>query len=241
MNLRVLSDLHLGPATAERNEKFLRFLADSLHKQDQVLIVGDLFDLWLGWRDLIMEFQRPILEEMKQFASSGLKIDYVEGNRDFGIEQWQGILFEHVASDSLNIKWNGKTIHAEHGDLINESDRPYRLWRKISKNRASYFLIRHLPALITLRLAVRLEREMKKTNQKHKSYYPEKSAEKFSRKISAQGFDIIVVGHFHMEKTIQMHLQNQNVLFYNLPGWENGFRYLVIPPGNEPPYFQSYQ
>jgi UDP-2,3-diacylglucosamine hydrolase len=240
MNLRVLSDLHLGPTTDERNQRFLKFLENSWKEKDDVLIVGDLFDLWLGWENLTMEFQRPILDQMKHFASSGLKIDYVEGNRDFGITELEGIIFRRVAAGALEFDWYGKKIHAEHGDLINESDRQYRLWRKISKNRFSYFVLRHLPPFATLRMAIRLEQGMKQTNRKHKSYYPEQGAQKFSRAIFEKGFDIIVVGHFHIEKTIEMHLKNQNVLFYNLPGWEHGLRYLIIPPGNATPYFMDW-
>jgi len=239
MNLLVLSDLHLGPYTQERNEQFLQFLENAWKNQDQVLIVGDLFDLWLGWKDLTMEFQKPILQRMQDLFSSGLEVDYVEGNRDFGISRFEGILFRRVAPYFLQREWEGERIHAEHGDLINESDRPYRLWRRISKNKFSYFLLAHLPAFVTLRMAFRLEQGMRKTNQKHKMYYPDQSIEKFSTALFQSGVDLIVVGHFHMEKSVQMYLENRNVLFYNLPGWEQGFRYLVIPSSGTP-YFMDW-
>jgi UDP-2,3-diacylglucosamine hydrolase len=239
MNLLVLSDLHLSPSTPDRNELFLQFLEHAWKNQDQVLIVGDLFDLWLGWKDLTMEFQKPILQRMNDLFSSGLEMDYVEGNRDFGISRFEGVLFRRVAPYFLRREWAGKKIHAEHGDLINESDRPYRFWRRISKNKFSYFLLAHLPAFVMLRMALRMEQGMRKTNRKHKMYYPDQSTERFCASLFESGVDLIVVGHFHTEKSVPMYLENRNVLFYTLPGWEQGFRYLVIPSSGTP-YFTDW-
>jgi UDP-2,3-diacylglucosamine pyrophosphatase LpxH len=166
-------------------------------------------------------------------------MDYVEGNRDFGISRFQGAVFQRVEPRFLQKDWGGKRIHAEHGDLINESDRQYRLWRRISKNRFSYFLLAHLPAFVTLRLAIKLEQGMRNTNQRHKMHYPDQSVEKFSAALFHSGVDVIVVGHFHTEKCVPVYLENRNVLFYSLPGWEQGFRYLVIPSSGAP-YFTDW-
>jgi UDP-2,3-diacylglucosamine hydrolase len=240
MNLLVVSDLHLNPNSKERNKDFLNFLESARDQQDHVLIVGDLFDLWLGWKGLTMDFQKPILGRMIELAESGLAMDYVEGNRDFGITQYQGRIFKNVEERIYRSKWENTVIHAEHGDLINKSDRPYRMWRAISKNGISYFLLRHLPPFATLRLALRLEKGLKQTNLKNKMNYPERNVEEFYRALLQDGVDVIIVGHFHVEKTIPVPLGNRTVLFYNLPGWEQGFRYLVIPPDSTAPYFRDW-
>ena len=240
MNLLVISDLHLSPTSEHRTGQFLEFLENAWKNQDQVLIVGDLFDLWFGWPDLIMQFQKPILSKMRELFSSGLKVDYVEGNRDFGIHHQEGILFRRVVSRAWEGEWEGRKIHAEHGDLMNRSDRPYRIWRRISKNKISYFLISHLPPIVTLRVGLRLEEKMRKTNQKNKIAYPEQSGRDFLLKMLHAGMDLVIVGHFHLEKTVQMQVASRNVLFYHLPGWEQGFRYLVIPAGKGIPYFTEW-
>ena len=46
MNLLVISDLHLSPTSEHRTNQFLDFLENAWKNQDQVLIVGDLFDLY---------------------------------------------------------------------------------------------------------------------------------------------------------------------------------------------------
>jgi UDP-2,3-diacylglucosamine hydrolase len=240
MNLLVVSDLHLNPNSPERNENFLRFLESARDQKDHVLIVGDLFDLWFGWKGLTMEFQQPILNRMIELAESGLVMDYVEGNRDFGITQYRGRIFKNVEEQFYRSRWKDMVIHAEHGDLINKSDRPYRIWRRISKNRISYFLLKHLPSFVTLRLALRLERNLKRTNLKNKMNYPEQNVEEFYGALLQEGVDLIIIGHFHLERAIPIPRGNRTVLFYNLPGWEQGFRYLVIPPDNVTPYFREW-
>lgn len=70
-------------------------------------------------------------------------------------------------------------------------------------------------------------------------HYPDQNSEKFSFGLFRSGVDLIVVGHFHTEKSVEMFLENRNVLFYNLPGWEQGFRYLVIPSSGTP-YFTDW-
>jgi UDP-2,3-diacylglucosamine pyrophosphatase LpxH len=128
----------------------------------------------------------------------------------------------------------------EHGDLINREDRQYRLWRSFSKNPISYFLLAHLPSFLTLRIALRLEKGMKQTNLKNKMRYPDRAVESFSQGLFREGVDLVIVGHFHLEKTIVDSIANRTVLFYNLPGWESGFRYLVIPPDNASPFFRDW-
>jgi|SRR3990170_1871537 len=239
MNLLVVSDLHLGPAHQQRADEFLCFLKRATQMKDEVLIVGDLFALWFGRPKLTFEYQQAILQQMKVLVAEGLVMNYVEGNRDFGIGRYEGSLFRKVSDSWLERDWNGTRIYAEHGDLINSADLQYRIWRAFSKNPLSFFLLDHLPSSLILRMSSDLEREMQTTNQKHKSYFPDESCRKFYLRHFERGVDIVIVGHFHCEKEIRVQAANRDVLFYSLPGWEQGFRYLVIPEDKRKPYFEE--
>ena len=240
-NLLVLSDLHLSRASVERNALFLRFLESALQEKEEVLIVGDLFELWLGWDHLTFEYQKPILEGMRDLAASGLILDYVEGNRDFGIRRYQGTIFRNVSNFALEREWGRFRLYVEHGDLINQSDKAYRVWRTLSKNRFSFFLLEHLPSSLLLNLTSGIERKLRATNLKYKTLYPEELCRNFYTTHFRLGMDIVIVGHFHCEKEVSMTVENRNVLFYNLPGWEQGFRFLVIPQETEKPHFENWE
>ena len=206
-----------------------------------MIILGDLFDLWFGWKNLFFKFQRDIINRMNDLAASGLKMIYVEGNRDFGISALRGTVFSEVFSKEIRLKWGSRTVYAEHGDLINQADRQYRTFRKVSKNPVTYFLLKNLPSAWMLALTTRLERTLKNTNQEYRIGYPEEACRLFREQAFQGGADIVIVGHFHEEKELKQQLNSRTVMFYNLPGWETGFRYLVIPQTNDDPYFLDFK
>lgn len=239
MNLLVLSDLHLSPDTADRNQRFLRFLEQSLADGSEVLLLGDIFDLWFGGDSLTFPFQQAIILQMKRIAALGLKMVYVEGNRDFYIKRYTSSLFQSVSSKSYRRQWGNRMLHVEHGDWINVDDKPYRFFRTITKNKVAEFTFNHLPSSFLLKQAERLEKKMRNTNLKYKANYPEARCRQFVSRTAQEGADVIVVGHFHEEKSWEINEHGKTVLFFNLPGWESGFRYLVVPDSGEKPYFKE--
>jgi UDP-2,3-diacylglucosamine hydrolase len=236
----VISDLHLNPNSPERNTKFIEFLEFANKNNGRVLILGDLFDLWFGWQRLQFDFQSDILSKMNNLASNGLIMDYLEGNRDFGISKVEGKIFNNVIPKHYEFAWGDHTICAEHGDLINRDDLQYRSFRALTKNPISYFLIGHLPSSWLLRIGTQLEKSLKNTNQKYRISYPEEACKKFRDAAFQRGADIVIAGHFHQEKMLKEQLNSKTVWFFNLPGWETGFRYLTIPDNQQEPYFSDF-
>jgi UDP-2,3-diacylglucosamine hydrolase len=241
LNLYVISDLHLGPNSPDRNIKFIKFLELVHRKGDRLLILGDLFDLWFGWNELQFTFQSDILFKMNHLATQGLHMNYLEGNRDFGISKLEGQAFKKVIPKHYEFTWGDHLICAEHGDLINRADLQYRSFRALTKNPLSYFLIGHLPSAWLLRIASKLEKSLKNTNQKYRISYPEEACKKFRDTAFQRGADIVIAGHFHQEKMLKEKLNSRTVWFFNLPGWETGFRYLTIPDSKEDPYFSDFE
>lgn len=239
MNLLAISDLHLDPGSHHRTDLFLRFLSSALENVDEVIIVGDLFDLWFGKHPF--EYQKPVLDRMRELSERGLVLHYVEGNRDFGIRHLSGSVFRDVWPEAFELTWSGRSLYLVHGDLINTKDLPYRIWRALTKNRLSLLLLDALPDSFLLKKSSNLEQQMRTTNLKHKSRYPEDECNRFCSEHFRRGADLIISGHFHVEVEKNVQVDGRNVLFYSLPGWEQGFRYLVIPPGQEKPYFRGLE
>lgn len=236
----MVSDLHLNPDSSERNNKFIEFLEFAQKQKGRVLILGDLFDLWFGWKQLQFNFQSDILFKMNNLATDGLHMDYLEGNRDFGISKLEGRIFNAVIPKHFEFTWGDHSICAEHGDLINRDDLQYRSFRALTKNALSYFLIGNLPSSWLLKISTKLEKSLKNTNQKYRISYPEEACKKFRDAAFRRGADIVIAGHFHQEKMLKEKLNSKTVWFFNLPGWETGFRYLTIPDNQEEPYFSDF-
>jgi UDP-2,3-diacylglucosamine pyrophosphatase LpxH len=92
-----------------------------------------------------------------------------------------------------------------------------------------------------LALTTHLEKSLKKTNMQYRLRYPEEQCKLFRDDLFQSGADIVIAGHFHQEKELKEQLNSRTVMFYNLPGWESGFRYLTIPQTNEDPYFVNFK
>src|SRR5690606_14742912 len=79
------SDMHLGPATPETRDAFLRFLDQACAQADALFLCGDIFDAWIG-DDLALHappaWLREVLDALAR-AAAALPLWLGRGNRDF--------------------------------------------------------------------------------------------------------------------------------------------------------------
>src|SRR5262245_4536302 len=78
----VISDLHLDAASAEGHGEFLRVL-DAVRGRSRLLILGDLFDAWVGPAHARLDGASSIVAALLRASGGGLSISLVPGNRDF--------------------------------------------------------------------------------------------------------------------------------------------------------------
>ncbi len=228
-----VSDAHIQGDPGEI-EAFLTFLNHLKGSTRTLYILGDLFNLWLGPKKLTLPYQEPIIRSLQQLAASGVIVKYVEGNRDYYLsESYLGSPFTEVSSSFLEEQIGGKRFYLSHGDLLNYRDKPYRLWRTLSRNRIFYKVFTLLPSQIGLSLAGYLEKKFRKTNQKHKSYFPMEICKEYAGSLFNQGYDGIILGHFHMEKVLSLDRGDPKKLLYILPDWKTQRRFLRLDAQGE--------
>lgn len=197
MSVAVVADAHLGGpggAPAELVEQ-LAGLADS--GCESLILLGDLFQVWVGSRNYETEDVRAIAGALRGLRDAGVRIDYVEGNRDFFIA---GGPYEELfssVSPEATFDADGKRYLAVHGDGLNDRDRQYLFWRWLSKSRLSRFLMLNLPAGVARRLVGVTESRLGKTNFRHKTKIPEQAIRRYASRRFDEGFDVLLLGHFH--------------------------------------------
>ena len=203
-DLVVIADSHM----IRRDAELGRFVAllDSLAGNTSVLyLLGDIFNIWLGSRRLEMDHMGPVLASLRRLAAGGARVRYVEGNRDFHIaDGYLGDPFEAIVPEGEETAFGGRRFWVAHGDLVNEADRQYRLWRRISKGRLLWKGFSALPSGIGKRLANALEGRLRGTNVRHKSYFPLGACERYGRRLIAAGYDRILLGHIHIERVLKL-------------------------------------
>ena len=197
MSVAVVADAHLGGpgGPALRLVSQLGALPDL--GCNRLVLLGDLFHVWVGARRYETPDVRAVIGALESLREQGLTIEYVEGNRDFFIGKgpYAGV-FDRVAAE-VQFEAGGRRFLAIHGDGLNRRDYAYRFWSWLSKSPPSRFFMLHLPRAVAARLVNVTERELAKTNFKHKSEIPKAVIERYARKRFEEGSDTLIMGHFH--------------------------------------------
>jgi UDP-2,3-diacylglucosamine hydrolase len=195
-----IADAHLRTETDENYRFLLEFLAGLPGNTDTLFIMGDLFEFWIGYREVPFTHYFPVLELLRQLRDKGVEIVYFEGNHDFHmgpffVETLRARVFRGPAEFDLD----GKKVYLCHGDQIITADYGYRLLRFLFHNRLTRAIIPLVPPAVPIYIADRLGRKSKESHRQHqhKWDYPtilrEFAADRFH-----EGYDAVISGHFHL-------------------------------------------
>jgi UDP-2,3-diacylglucosamine hydrolase len=199
----LLADAHLGgpggdaaPLAAQ-----VRGLAGSCSR---LVLLGDLFQAWVGFPQFDPGGLQEVLAAIAEVRRQGAVVDYIEGNRDFFIAKSRHAAgFDHVGLETA-FAAGGRRYLAVHGDGLDEGDVQYRAWRWLSKSLPVRLAMRWLPARLARRLVDSTERKLADTNFKHKVRIPEEAIRAYATRRLAEGYDVLVLGHFHEERRWQV-------------------------------------
>lgn len=197
MPVAVIADAHLG-GPGGRPEPLVEQI-DSLEPEgcDRLLLLGDLFHVWVGIRRFESPEVAAVTAALERLRGRGIPVDYVEGNRDFYLEgSYYERFFDSVGTE-VSFTAGGRRYLAVHGDGLNDRDYFYRFWRFLSKNRLSKAGTFLLPTFLASGVIYGTERELAKTNFKHKAEVPQEVIVEYARRRLAEGYDELLLGHFH--------------------------------------------
>ena len=202
-DLILAADSHLN-AEDRDTDRFLRFLRREGRTAGTLILVGDIFDLWIARDGLELPFHRLVIEALSELREEGVKVQYVQGNRDYFVaERYAEGPFDSVADESLLVLHGGRSIHVAHGDLINVRDRQYRRWRRATRSGWARSLFGLVPSPAAVRLCSYVERRLRTTNVRFRMGFPEDQAAEYARRVFSSGPDTIVLGHFHEARVME--------------------------------------
>jgi UDP-2,3-diacylglucosamine hydrolase len=167
----------------------------------RLVVMGDLFQAWVGYRRFETEDIVAVVAALRTLRSGGLRIDYVEGNRDFFLAgSPYADAFDRVAAE-VAFEEGGVRYLAVHGDGLDEDDWQYRFWRGLSKSAFSRYMACRIPAPLACRMVSSTERRLSLTNFKHRRRLPEAAIRRYAERRLAEGHDVLLLGHFHELRT----------------------------------------
>jgi UDP-2,3-diacylglucosamine pyrophosphatase LpxH len=211
----VFADAHLGQVEGDADD-FLDALEGVRSRGfATAVLLGDIFHYFIGHPKLETPFLRRTLEGFANLTARGLSLRYVEGNRDFFVAgtPYAAAFASYALTDGL--RFGGVSYAFVHGDRVNTSDLPYRFWRRISKNPVARGVLDVIPGALARAIVARTEARLYRSNFRHKKRLPEGALRAEARHARAQGYDALLVGHFHVGRTFS----GPDGITHVLPAW----------------------
>jgi UDP-2,3-diacylglucosamine hydrolase len=225
-DLVFVGDVHLDRNDAVLGE-FLDYLLGLAAAAGRIVLMGDLFNLWIGEPSLEQDHHRAVIATLRRIRASGTEIHYLEGNRDYRIARAHlRSTFDAVSAYGLDESWGGRRIWAAHGDLVNRRDLQYRAWRALSRSQAAWWLFSAIPTARRFAMAESLERKLRVTNVEMKRVVPEATIREYAARHQPTPGAAVVLGHFHVERDLSSSV-------YVLPEWKGSRRHLRATAGGE--------
>jgi UDP-2,3-diacylglucosamine hydrolase len=126
-----ISDLHLAEERPQANERFFAFMEKDAAAADELYVLGDLFEYWVGDDDLEDAFNRVIAGFFRSLTRTGKKLYVMHGNRDF-------LIGERFCRATGALLLPDPTVMGDtllmHGDTLCTDDLDYQGWRRTARS-----------------------------------------------------------------------------------------------------------
>ena len=204
LSILIISDLHLAPEYPEINALFDMFLKKIAPSTEQLYILGDLFNYYLG-DDAISDFQKTTAEKLKNLSlTHDIKIKILPGNRDVFLGQKfcelaHGALLPEVFTEDFtppDSNHHSFKILYCHGDQLCTSDKKYQYYRKLIHLPWVRNLFLSLPIKFREKIALNIRKSSRRKFEKAQTYVDVEfnTAQEFAKKYEAK---ILIHGHTH--------------------------------------------
>lgn len=210
-----ISDLHLAPEHPNTLMQFFRFMKTQVPYYDELVILGDLFDYWIG--DDTIETAAPIVKALAYAASTGKRILIAQGNRDVMLgADFASACGATLLAPEVTVECMGKTFLLSHGDEWCTKDIEYQKFRAMTRDPQWQLGALSLPVAKRVELA----RQARSHSETDKGV---KSAEMMDvvdvdvyKAAKAAGADIVIHGHTHRPASHEL----ADIQRWVIPDWD---------------------
>ena len=216
-----VSDVHLTPAMPDVFLHFCRFLTREAVGARALYILGDLFDFWIGRRQVMQAPYSEVLRRIRDLAEAGTDVFFVQGNRDYMVDAgFAGAHGMKLLPDVSEVTFGGKRIIVTHGDLLVTKDVGYLRMRKILRSRLARFLLGNMPWSLARRISARVQRATGSAVRAKPRYLIDPDWGE-ARRWLADGADALVFGHVHRGEQYHLYVEGRPVDIFILGAWED--------------------
>ena len=228
------SDHHLGAPDREtslvRERLFVKWLDEIKPKATALYILGDLFDVWYEYKEVVPKGYVRVLGKLAELADAGISIHYFVGNHDMWmIDYLEKEIGANVYFHPKVMELGTKRFFIGHGDGLGPKDKSYKRMKKVFRNPFFQWLYRWLHPDLGIPFARYLSLKNKLISGSKDLIYdgPDREwlVQYAKRKLKSEHFDYFVFGHRHLPLEISL---NDKSTYINLGDWITHYTYGVF-------------
>jgi len=226
-----LSDFHLGApdekSSLVREKKLVRFFDNIRHDAAQIFIVGDIFDFWYEYKEVVPRGYVRLLGKLAELTDAGIPIHFFVGNHDMWMHDYfQKELNISVYFEPKVFEFNQKIFYIGHGDGLGPGDHGYKFIKKIFRNPLCQWAFGQLHPTWGIGMANYFSRKSRvKTGNSDEIFLGEDKEWLilYCREILEQKhYDYFIFGHRHFPLDFKLSADSR---YINLGDWIRNFTY----------------
>ncbi len=232
-----ITDAHLGSGadSRQREADMVRWLDSIASEARRIVMLGDMFDFWFSYRDVVPKGFVRLLGKMAELADRGVEFHFFIGNHDMWLFDYLtrevGVVM-HKAPAAM--EWEGRLFLMGHGDGMGAHDGVYNFMKYLFRNRFCQRLFAIVPPAVGFGIARRWSASSRKKHNASDTGYMGDDKESiflFCRQRQqerlAKGdrpYDYFLFGHRHTAVTRPL----DNATYINVGNWIERRDYAVF-------------
>ncbi|WP_027859081.1 UDP-2,3-diacylglucosamine diphosphatase [Marinobacterium jannaschii] len=198
MRCLFISDLHLCEQRPDITRALLHFLSDQAPHCDQLYLLGDIFEAWIG-DDFIPQWLNPVITQLSRLSDQGVGLFFQHGNRDFLVgeqlmDKIGASLLPEIAVTTLPDEATALLLH---GDQLCLEDIEYQKFRLMVRDRKWQQLFLSKPLEERLTIARQLRAASKEQGSMKSNDIMDVSAQAVSETLTDYDSRLMIHGHTH--------------------------------------------
>lgn len=239
----VASDFHLGSPNEKesklREQRIIRWLDEIKQDVDHLILLGDVFDFWFEYKDVVPRGYYALLTKLKELRDHNISVYYFTGNhdmwvKDYFVKELGFIIFREQKSFVIN----GKNYLIGHGDGLGPKDYGYKFVKILFAFRPHIKLFGCLHPRHAFAIARFFSRKSRSMTSKEEEQYMGDDKEllvQYAKEvIKKEKIDYFIYAHRHLPLEIKL---SENSSYYNSGDWLIHDSYLRIDPNGLPLLF----
>ena len=212
-----VSDVHLNPGMPHTTGAFLQFLNIYGTQTEQLFLLGDLFEYWVGDDDISDSYNFSIVSALRELTLAGTKVYWIAGNRDFLIGPvFAAATGAEILTDPSIVHIAGRKIVLCHGDEQCTDDTSYMQFRNQVRNQVWQSNFLALPLSQRKTIVQGMRQSSKKEQSQKDLAIMDVNQEAISKLFTSSSCDTMIHGHTHRP---YLHTDDKKYR-YVLPDWD---------------------